>query len=210
MGRILDDSAFLRINEYQHRFSKVFQLCELLFNDLFVTDYDNEEVYLTAKKMFGTEIVTFVAIDGTEYSKSLFDMIIFYAGGYSCEGTMRFSKNENVIVHYKNRFLDKGKDLSSCLPVYIEKVPEIDQTFYDPSQGRANIMKSMNEEAILNNTNIADFLMTFAEFYLAYKFAASKQTNVILLDRSLSNMYSSLVYDTSCRRSHNSGNTVFE
>ena len=39
--------------------------------------------------------------------------------------------------------------------------------------------------------------MTFSEFYLA---ANSNKCDVIFLDRSLSNMYSSLMYDTSCRR----------
>src|SRR5215207_6665451 len=184
-GRILRDSAFSQINEYQQRFSKVTKLYELLFKDLLITNFNNKNAYMTAKKMFGKDIVTFVAIDGTEYSKRLFDMIIFYAGAYSCEGTIHFSNNEDILIRYKNCFLDKGKDLSSCVPVYIEKVPEIDQTFYDPAEGKANVMKSMSEETILNNTNIANYLMTFAEFYLAYKLAASAQYNVILLDRSL-------------------------
>ena len=54
-----------------------------------------------------------MAIDGTEYSKMLFDMIIFYAGAFSCEGTISFSSNDeekeqknNIHVNYQNRFLD--------------------------------------------------------------------------------------------------------
>ena len=41
--------------------------------------------------------------------------------------------------------------------------------------------------------------MSFAEYYLAYKFAIDKsqKTHVILLDRSLSNELASLLYDTS-------------
>ena len=35
----------------------------------------------------------FVVIDGTEYSKLMFDMIIFYAGAYSCEDTIDFSSS---------------------------------------------------------------------------------------------------------------------
>jgi hypothetical protein len=64
------------------------------------------------------------------------------------------------------------------------------------------MMKPLTEELILDNTNIANFLMAFSEFYLAYKFAVSnnKKCDVIFLDRSLSKMYSSLMYDTSCRR----------
>jgi hypothetical protein len=39
--------------------------------------------------------------------------------------------------------------------------------------------------------------MTFSEFFLAYKLAALKQTDLIFMDRSLSNMYSSLLAETS-------------
>jgi hypothetical protein len=127
----------------------VAKLYELLFKDLLVTNFNNEDAYTTAKKLFGKDVITFVAIDGTEYSKPLFDMIVFYAGAYSCEGTIHFSNKKDILVKYKDRFLDKGKDLSSCVPVYIEKVPEIDQTFYDPAEGKSNLMKSMSEEAIL-------------------------------------------------------------
>ncbi|MGA9154920.1 MAG: hypothetical protein WBZ36_30420 [Candidatus Nitrosopolaris sp.] len=103
-------------------------------------------------------------------------------------------------MKYKDRFMEKGEDISSCVPVYANKVPEIDQTFHDISQGRANIMKPMTEQSILDNTNVANFMMTFAEFYLAHKFAATGKYNIILMDRSLSNMYSSLMYDTAIRR----------
>jgi hypothetical protein len=119
-------------------------------------------------------IANFVAIDGTEYSKLMFDMIIFYAGAYSCEGTIDFSscpKENNPQVNFQHRFLDKGKDISSCVPIYVHKIPEIDQTFFDLSKGQVNIMKPLTNEMVLNNSNIANFLMTFAEFYLAYKFA---------------------------------------
>ena len=39
--------------------------------------------------------------------------------------------------------------------------------------------------------------MTFSEFFLAYTMASSKQADIIFMDRSLSNMYSSLFSDTS-------------
>jgi len=43
--------------------------------------------------------------------------------------------------------------------------------------------------------------MTFSEFYLAYKLASSEEApKVLLFDRSLLTMVSSLVYDTRRRR----------
>jgi hypothetical protein len=60
-------------------------------------------------------------------------------------------------------------------------------------------MKYLTEETIINNTNVANFLMTFSEFYLAYQNARSGKCDLIMMDRNLSNMYSSLMYDTSNR-----------
>ena len=207
-GDLLRKSASSQIADYQQRFFKVSRLYDLLFKDLIVDNFDSKLASATAKKLFNKDIANFVAIDGTEYSKLMFDMIIFYAGACSCEGTINFSNqsrnnnngNNKLEVKFQNRFLDKGKDISSCVPIYVNKVPEIDQTFFDLTQGQVNVMKPLTEEAILNNSNIANFLMTFAELYLAYKFAASQKYDIIFLDRSLSNMYSSLIYDTSCRR----------
>jgi hypothetical protein len=54
--------------------------------DLIVEKCDSQEACQTARKFFGKDIAKLVAIDGTEYSRPLFDIIIFYAGAYSCEG----------------------------------------------------------------------------------------------------------------------------
>jgi hypothetical protein len=201
-GDILRESAFSQVDDYQHKFSRVSGLYDSLFKNLVVDKFDTGESCKTARRFFGKDTINFVGIDGTEYSKPLFDMIIFYAGAYSCEGTINFSEEkEKLEVKYQNRFMDQGKDISSCVPVYVDKVPDIDQTFLNRSQGQVNLMKALTEEVIIDNTNVANFLMTFSEFYLAYKFAASsKKCDLIFLDRSLSNMYSSLMYDTSCRR----------
>ena len=48
------------------------------------------------------------------------------------------------------------------------------------SQAEQNIMKPLTEEIILDNTNIANSLMTFSEFYLAYLASSSGSCDVIL------------------------------
>jgi hypothetical protein len=67
-----------------------------------------------------------VAIDGTEYSKPIFDIVIFYAGAYSCEGNITFSEEEEqqgqeekITVMYNDKFISQVSDISSCLPIYI-------------------------------------------------------------------------------------------
>ncbi|MFB5601106.1 MAG: hypothetical protein ACE5SW_12875, partial [Nitrososphaeraceae archaeon] len=100
-----------------------------------------------------------------------------------------------------------SSDISSCIPLYIDKIPEIDQTFHD-EEGLLDLTKSSTEEDIIKNTNIATFLMTFSEFYLAYKYASENTFDIILMDRSLSNMYSSLLYDTSNRKAWNTNLSI--
>ena len=126
-GDILTKTAISRINDYEERFSKVSKWYDSLLKDLIVDRHDKFEAYQAAKKLFNKDKVKFVAIDGTEYSKQLFDMIVFFAGAYSSEGFIDFSENR-VKVNYKDRFMDQGMDVSSCVPVYVNKVPEIDLT----------------------------------------------------------------------------------
>jgi hypothetical protein len=94
--------------------------------------------------------------------------------------------------------MNTSSDFSSCVPVFIDKIPKIDQTFHN-EEGKVNLMKYLTEESIINNTNVANFLMTFSEFYLAYQYARSGKCDIILMDRSLSNTYSNLIEDTSQR-----------
>ena len=65
-------------------------LYDTAFKDLIIDKYDIQRACSTANKFFGKDSVNFVAIDGTEYSKPMLDMVIFYAGAYSCEGNITF------------------------------------------------------------------------------------------------------------------------
>ncbi|MGE5660784.1 MAG: hypothetical protein ACM3X1_00900, partial [Ignavibacteriales bacterium] len=76
-----------RINDYEERFSKVSKWYDSLLKDILVDRYDTFEAYRAAKELFYKDKLNFVAIDGTEYSKQMFDMIVFFAGAYSSEGS---------------------------------------------------------------------------------------------------------------------------
>jgi hypothetical protein len=206
-GDILRKTAMDQIDDYQLKFSKITDFYNYLFKDLIVDKFDFINASYSAKKFFDKDTLHFVAVDGTEYSNPLFDMVIFYAGAYSCEGSIEFSQQDKLKIKYQDRFIDQSLDISSCIPVYIDKIPEIDHTFHD-KDGKVNLMKPMTEEVIMNNTNIANFLMTFSEFYLSYKYASTKKYDIIFMDRSLSNMYSSLLYDTSNRKIWNVNSSI--
>jgi hypothetical protein len=69
-------------------------------------------------------------------------------------GYFSSSKENNPQVNFQHRFLDKGKDISSCVPIYVNKIPELDQTFFDLAKGQVNMMKPLTNEMVLNNSKI--------------------------------------------------------
>jgi len=79
---------------------------------------------------------------------------------------------------------------------------EVDQTYLDLGEdGNIATERPLTDEAVVNNSAITNWIMTFLEFYLAYKLASSEEApQVLLLDRSLLTMVSSLIDDTRRRR----------
>jgi hypothetical protein len=197
-GNILNNSANLQIEEYHRQVHQNAILYKKLVKNLIIDAFDNSDAFATSKEFFNKDSIRFVAVDGTEYAKQFFDMVIFYAGAYSCSGTLDFIKeNGKIKASYEEKHLEKGREISSCVPIYTSKIPEIDKTLYDSQNQASSFLNLLSEEWILDNTEISKALMTFSEFFLAYTIAASKQTNIIFMDRSLSNMYSSLFAATS-------------
>jgi hypothetical protein len=201
-GNILNNSANIQIEEFQKQVQQNSFLYEKLIKNLIIDNFDTLNAFDTCKEFFNKESINFVAIDGTEYATQFFDMVLFYAGAYSCPGILDFNKDDNSVnikANYEEKFLDKGKEISSCVPIFINKIPEIDTSFYDSQNQYNSLLNQFTEEGIIDNTNISKSLMTFSEFFLAYTMASTSQTDVIFMDRSLSNMYSSLLTDTSKR-----------
>jgi hypothetical protein len=79
IGNVLRKTATSTINEYQKRLRDANRLSEPLFRDLIVDTIDKKQARKTAADFFGKELIKFVAIDGTEYSRPLYDMIVFFA-----------------------------------------------------------------------------------------------------------------------------------
>ncbi len=94
-GNILNNSANLQIEEYQKQVQHNSILYKKLIKNLITDTFDMSVAYDTSRDFFKKESINFVAIDGTEYSTQFFDMVIFYAGAYSCSGTIDLNKNFN-------------------------------------------------------------------------------------------------------------------
>jgi len=201
-SELLRMGASDQVLEYVQRFSSLKGLYDRLLCDLMVSDFDSDKAYKTAMQFFGRDKVCFAGIDGTMYSRSLFDLMVFFGGAYAVTGTVKFRRNESPRVEYDSRFLEKSAGVSSVVPMYISEVPDVDQTFFDLEEpGELGVSKPLVDEAIISNATIANWIMSFAEYYLAYKLVTDPQMDIrmLLMDRTLSGERGSLLFDTSKR-----------
>jgi hypothetical protein len=197
---VLKLGASRQVFDYEQRFSSLKNLYDDLLSNLTITDFDTERAWKTAKEFFGAPSVRFAGVDGTMYSRPLFDLVIFFGGAYASTGIITFSEKDKPLVKYDEKTVQQGAGISSVVPVYVNEIPDIDQTFFDVEQpGEISLSKPLTDESIISNAAIANWIMTFAEYYLAYKLAIDPNQNmrIILLDRSLSIERASLLYDTS-------------
>ena len=196
---VLKRGAESQVKDYERRFSSFKDVYEELLANLSKTEYDLDNAFKTAKEFFGTESVSFAGIDGTMYSRPLFDMVIFFGGAYAATGRVTLSREKRPQINYDAKAIQQGMGISSVMPIYINEIPDVDQTFFTPGQpNEVGNNVSLTDEAIINNATIANWIMTFSEYYLAYKLASdnTKNTRIIMLDRSLSTERASLLYDT--------------
>src|SRR5256885_11687424 len=148
---------------------------ERVFANIIKSNFDLKSARDTAKKFFGTDKVSFAAVDGTDYARPLFDLVVFFGGSYAARGTIKYSDNGPPTVEYEDHFLKSGRALSSCVPVYVNEVPEIDQSFIQPGEvSEISLTRPLTDEAIANNSTVANWIMTFSEFYLAYRLSGKR------------------------------------
>jgi hypothetical protein len=201
-SEILRLGASTQVSDYEQRFSSLRNLFDDLLSNFVKTQFDCEKAYETAKEFFGSSTVRFAGIDGTMYSRPLFDMMIFFGGAYASTGTITFQEKETPHVKYDLKTIQQAAGISSVVPIYINEIPEVDQAFFEAEEaGEINPNKPLTDQSIINNATIANWIMTFAEYYLAYKLVTDldQEIRIILLDRSLSIERASLIYDTAKR-----------
>ncbi len=198
VSKVLKSGIRSQVREFSEKLAMPSELYSFLI-DLIYSELDYAKAYEAARLFFASDKVRFAAIDGTEYSRSFFDMVLFFGGAYAATGTVEFHKDAPPSVKYDDCILREGCGISSCVPLFINQVVEVDQTFFTEEGG---LSRPLADEEVINNSRIANWIMTFAEFYLAYLFASNRNpdTKIILMDRSLSNTHYSVLYDTSKRR----------
>lgn len=194
----LMQGATKQVTDYEQRFSALKNLYGELLSNLIKQGFNPKEARETAMEFFGDTTVRFAGVDGTLYSRPLFDMVIFFGGAYAATGTLTFSETGAPRVTYDPKTMQQNMGISSVVPIYINEILEVDHTFSAQEQpSEINPSKPVTDEEIANNSMIANAIMAFSEYYLAYKIAAApNQTHILLMDRSLSTERASLLYET--------------
>jgi hypothetical protein len=199
-GDILRQGASDQIMDYTRRFDSTKGIYDGFLENMMKKDFDVADAAATAGAFFGSDKVEFAAVDGTEYTRPIFDLVIFFGGSYAAKGFVQF-EDDGPKMEYSTRFSEEDVGVSSCVPMYVNEIVDVEQAYMQLGQdGKMTMNRPLNDEAVINNSTIANWIMTFSEFYLAYKLAKQGGVRILLLDRSLSNMHSSLVYDTRQRR----------
>ncbi len=200
LGQILRDGAEGQVGESENRLVTASENYWPLIQRLLVSDFKLDSAHSTAKRMFGNDTARFAAIDGSEDQKLLGGLAVFWAGSYFCTGKITYSKDQLPSVSYDTGFVEKGEGLASCVPIYVDTIPEVDtQTQLSTRGNQSTISSATTDQDTVDNSTIASWMMLLSELYLAYRLAKSKEFQIILLDRSLSGTLSSLMYDTSKR-----------
>jgi len=197
LGNLLRQGAEGEVDDTKVRLESAAQLYRDFISKVIVTDFDPGEAARTAGGLFGTRRVKFAAIDGSEDQRLIAGLAVFWGGSCASTGSIEFEGSEPK-VSYDAEFIGRGQSVSSCVPIYVDRVGEVDRAMGELAR-EATLTTPLTEQAVVDNSRIADWIMTFSELYLAYRMVVDVGAQVLLLDRSLSNTQTSLIYDTSRR-----------
>jgi len=198
-GSLLRSGAEIEVDETRDRLEGTVRLYQDFVSSLIVTAFDARQARETAERFFGSGRVRFAAVDGSQDQRLVSGLAVFWGGAYAVTGTVDLT-GEKPIVECATGFMERSRGVSSCVPIYVDRVPEVDQSVVAlGSAGQVTVGRPLTEQAVVDNSTIASWIMTFSEFYLAYRMVVEEDVKVLLLDRSLSVTLNSLTYDTSRR-----------
>jgi hypothetical protein len=136
----------------------------------------------TAKKFFGSDTVSYVAIDGTDSVDQHLDLIVFYVGAFAYSGQVQFAP-DSVVVGAPSA-ADSSLSVSAAIPLSEEDA--------------AQVFGQKRESGVeVDAERLPTAAMHLAEYYLAYESISSPlNARVLLLDRTLAGDVAHLVWST--------------
>jgi hypothetical protein len=200
-GELLRAGAEGQIDDSRGRFEAAKVLYDRLLRDLIVSDFRLDLAYDTASRFFGGTRVRYAAIDGSMDQVLTGGLAVFWGGAYAVTGEVEFHRDSSPKVSYDAGFVGRGRGVSSCVPIYVDRVQDVDHTIHELWQrSESTVTKPLTEQAVVDNSTIASWIMLFSEFYLAYQMVKAEQVRILLVDRSLSSTRVNLIHDTSRKK----------
>ena len=127
-GELLKVGAESQVEDSKGRFEAAKVLYDRLLQNLIVSDFNLDSAYETASKFFGATKVKYAAIDGSMDQVLIGGLAVFWGGAYAVTGEVEFRKDLRPKVSYETGFVERGRGLSSCVPIYVDRVQDVDQT----------------------------------------------------------------------------------
>jgi hypothetical protein len=200
-GELLRAGVEEQIDDSRSRFEVAKSLYDRLLRNLIVSDFRSDLAFDTASRFFGRTRVKYAAIDGSMDQVLTGGLAVFWGGAYAVTGEVEFSKNSSPRVSYETGFVGRGRGVSSCVPVYVDRVQDMDRGVLELwRMGESTVTRPLTEQGVVDNSTIASWIMLFSEFYLAYQMVVSEDVRILLLDRSLSSTRVNLIHDTSRKK----------
>jgi hypothetical protein len=198
-GNLLLGGARKQVDDYKSKFESLKGTYDEFLSQI-LTSYSGHVLDpVFVDNFFEKQKLSFAGIDGTILKHDVFDLVIFFAGAYAAYGEVEVESDGNAKVSYEENYLEKGVGVSSVLPVYINEVPQIDQTLLVRAEdGSPDESVTFNDAYVIDNSAFADYLMGLSEFYLAYQLVSREDpVDILLLDRILSSEVASFYAETS-------------
>jgi len=199
LSKILRSNSEEEVKDYKRRFEFAAKFYEKFLKDFIVQGIDVEKVWKLATEFFGGSKVKFAAIDGTEYSRDIADLVLFFGGAYCVLGEVEFKEDSLPLVTYSPNIFESGRGVSACVPIYVNEVSDIDQVTFGEGVEEEEFSISLEDTEVISNAQIAHWIMNFAEYFLAYKMVEDEGVKILLLDRNLSGDQAGFISKTSRR-----------
>jgi hypothetical protein len=139
-----------------------------------VLRFKNEQISVReiAREFFGTDRVSYVAIDGTEDETQRLDILVFYTGAFGYLGDVTFGEETTASTDPVN--LADPAEVSTAVPLTEENF--------------SSVLGKQTEAGIeIDLSKLPSSLMRFAEYFLAWKTVeTNNNVRIIIMDRTIS------------------------
>lgn len=156
------------------------------FADQFRNERFRTRLQENIEKLTGTNVLQFIAVDGTCKREVFSDSITFFGGAYGARGEISLTGGRHQI-RYKRWSLDHDVSMVAWVPVPFARLEEV-----SPAGGEQFLV---TQEEKINLSSVHFQIMQLAEIFLAYNTITSSRLdapNILLMDLSPSSVLASV------------------